>query len=281
MKPDGKATEESMSVLLADDDLAMRSLISDELQDEGYSVFQVADGHDALDCVDECAPDLILTDLRMPHGGLELVARFRARAPKTPIILMTAFGSIEAAVSAIQGGATDYLTKPLNLDELLYRIRQVSDRYRIIAENRELTDQLFDGNYWHNPQSPRARAVFDAYQKRFSTTMSNHGVQGYQVMFVLKDALERALVLGSTDSILPDDLPEGILEADSAAPASTNKYHGTIKEAKKQLVVQALQQANGDYIEAAKTLGMHPNSLLRLIRNLDLKAVKAGMQGPE
>ena len=97
----------------------------------------------------------------------------------------------------------------------------------------------------------------------------------------LENALERALVLGSTDSILPDDLPEGILEADSAAPASTNKYHGTIKEAKKQLVMQALQQANGSYIEAAKALGMHPNSLLRLIRNLDLKAVKAGMQGPE
>jgi branched-chain amino acid transport system substrate-binding protein len=63
---------------------------------------------------------------------------------------------------------------------------------KFIAENRELTDQIFDGNYWHNPQSPRARAVFDAYQKRFGSTMSNHGVQGYQVTFVLKDALERA-----------------------------------------------------------------------------------------
>ena len=97
----------------------------------------------------------------------------------------------------------------------------------------------------------------------------------------LENALERALVLGSTDSILPDDLPEAILEAGSTAPASTDRYHGTIKEAKKQLVLQALQQANGSYIEAAKALGMHPNSLLRLIRNLDLKAVKAGMQGPE
>ena len=97
----------------------------------------------------------------------------------------------------------------------------------------------------------------------------------------LENALERALVLGSTDSILPDDLPEAILEAGSTAPASTDRYHGTIKEAKKQLVLQALQQANGSYIEAAKALGMHPNSLLRLIRNLELKAVKAGMQGPE
>jgi transcriptional regulator with PAS, ATPase and Fis domain len=97
----------------------------------------------------------------------------------------------------------------------------------------------------------------------------------------LENALERALVLGSTDSILPDDLPEAVLEAYSSAPASATKYHGTIKEAKKQLVLQALQQANGSYLEAAKALGMHPNSLLRLIRNLDLKAVKAGMQGPE
>jgi transcriptional regulator with GAF, ATPase, and Fis domain len=94
----------------------------------------------------------------------------------------------------------------------------------------------------------------------------------------LENALERALVLGSTDSILPDDLPETVLEAGSTTVASTDKYHGSIKETKKQLILQALNQANGSYTEAAKTLGMHPNSLLRLIRNLDLKAVKAGMQ---
>ncbi len=90
----------------------------------------------------------------------------------------------------------------------------------------------------------------------------------------LENALERAFVLGSTDSILPDDLPETVLEASSAAPASTDKYHGSIKETKKQLILEALQQANGNYIQAAKALGMHPNSLLRLIRNLDLKGVK-------
>ena len=96
----------------------------------------------------------------------------------------------------------------------------------------------------------------------------------------LENALERALVLGSTDSILPDDLPEAVLEAGSTTTASTDKYHGNIKETKKQLILQALQQAKGNYIEAATALGMHPNSLLRLIRNLDLKAVKAGMQEP-
>ena len=96
----------------------------------------------------------------------------------------------------------------------------------------------------------------------------------------LENALERALVLGSTDSILPDDLPEAVLEAGSTTTAATDKYHGSIKETKKQLILHALQQANGNYIEAAKALGMHPNSLLRLVRTLDLKAVKAGMQEP-
>jgi len=72
----------------------------------------------------------------------------------------------------------------------------------------------------------------------------------------LENALERALVLGSTDSILPDDLPEAVLEAASTTMAASDKYHGSIKEAKKQLILQALQQANGNYIEAARTLGM-------------------------
>jgi len=67
---------------------------------------------------------------------------------------------------------------------------------KFIAENRELTEQLFDGNYWHNPQSPRAKAVFAAYEKRFNSTLTSHGVQAYTVIHVIKDALERA---GSAD----------------------------------------------------------------------------------
>src|SRR2546427_751481 len=67
---------------------------------------------------------------------------------------------------------------------------------KFIADNRDLTDQLFDGNYWHNPQSPRAKAVFAAYEKRFNSTLTSHGVQAYTVIGVLKDALERA---GSAD----------------------------------------------------------------------------------
>ena len=92
----------------------------------------------------------------------------------------------------------------------------------------------------------------------------------------LENAIERALVMGSGEMLMPDDLPEAVLEGGAGESDPAAKYHGAIKESKKQLVLQALQQANGNYIDAAKILGIHPNSLLRLIRNLDIKAaVKA------
>jgi transcriptional regulator with GAF, ATPase, and Fis domain len=94
----------------------------------------------------------------------------------------------------------------------------------------------------------------------------------------LEHAIERAMVLGAAESILPEDFPEEIFQTNSAVPASSPKYQTVIKEQKKQLVQNALQQANGNYIEAAKILGLHPNSLLRLIRNLDLKGISAEAQ---
>jgi Nif-specific regulatory protein len=86
----------------------------------------------------------------------------------------------------------------------------------------------------------------------------------------LEHAMERALVLGSSDKILPEDLPAEIFESAPGEPSSSN-FQSVVKEQKKQVVQKAMQQSNGNYIEAAKLLGIHPNSLLRLIRNLNLK----------
>jgi DNA-binding NtrC family response regulator len=130
-------------ILVVDDEPAQRELVSGFLKKQGFDVSAAESGVKALELFRQDSIDLILTDQKMPNlSGSDLLQAVRAINPETPVILMTAFGSIEAAVSAIQGGATDYLTKPLNLDELLYRIRQVSDRYRIINENRELREAL-------------------------------------------------------------------------------------------------------------------------------------------
>lgn len=130
-------------ILVVDDEPAQREMVSGFLKKQGFDVSTAESGVKALQLFRQDSVDLILTDQKMPDmPGSDLLQAVRAINPETPVILMTAFGSIEAAVSAIQGGATDYLTKPLNLVELLYRIRQVSDRYRIIAENRELREAL-------------------------------------------------------------------------------------------------------------------------------------------
>jgi Nif-specific regulatory protein len=88
----------------------------------------------------------------------------------------------------------------------------------------------------------------------------------------LENAIERAVVLGSAESILPEDLPEEIFEAEAAGAApSPAQYQNLVKDRKKQVILNAMEQAKGNYLEAAKILGLHPNSLLRLIRNFGLK----------
>ena len=92
----------------------------------------------------------------------------------------------------------------------------------------------------------------------------------------LENAIERAAVLGTNELIQPDDLPEGVVEGGEVSGESAN-YYASLKEFKRQLIQQALQKANGSYVDAAKLLGLHPNSLLRLIRNLNVKASPRGL----
>jgi len=130
-------------ILVVDDEPAQCELVSGFLKKQGFDVVEAVSGVNALKLFRQDSFDLVLTDQRMPQmSGLDLLQAVRAINPEIAVLLMTAYGSIEAAVAAIQGGATDYLTKPLNLNELLYRIRQVSERHRLFVENRELLEAL-------------------------------------------------------------------------------------------------------------------------------------------
>jgi transcriptional regulator with GAF, ATPase, and Fis domain len=96
----------------------------------------------------------------------------------------------------------------------------------------------------------------------------------------LENAIERALVLGSSDMILPEDLPESLLERTASAEVTEAKYHVAVKELKKQLILDAVEQTQGSYADAARLLGVHPNYLHRLIRNLELKdTLKDALRG--
>jgi Nif-specific regulatory protein len=87
----------------------------------------------------------------------------------------------------------------------------------------------------------------------------------------LENAIERSLVMGSSDMVLLEDLPESLLEQNAPEDITEGKYHGRMKELKKQLILDAVEQTGGNYVEAAGILGVHPNYLHRLIRNLGLK----------
>jgi DNA-binding NtrC family response regulator len=78
-------------------------------------------------------------------------------------------------------------------------------------------------------------------------------------------------VIGSSDFILPEDLPEAVLETEPSSASESAKYHDAIRDVKKQLILSALDESGGSFVEAAKILGVHANYLHRLIRNLDLR----------
>ncbi|MEE8077315.1 MAG: sigma-54 dependent transcriptional regulator [Candidatus Binatia bacterium] len=135
--------EDSFSILVVDDEPPQLELIGGFLKKQGFEVALAESGERALQRFRQESFDLVLTDQRMPNlSGLDLVKAVRAVNPETAVIIMTAYGSIETAVDAIKAGATDYLTKPLNLDDLLHRIEKVREHQRLLSENRDLREEL-------------------------------------------------------------------------------------------------------------------------------------------
>jgi Nif-specific regulatory protein len=154
-------------------------------------------------------------------------------------------------------------------DDLFYRLNVVSLRMPPLRERREDISLL--ASYFTAKYSKRANRAVLGISPQARVCLLNYDWPGN--VRELENAMERAVVLGSTDLILPEDLPEVILE--KAAPAGTstevNAFHDAVRDAKKQLIMSAVEQANGNYTEAARALGLHPNYLHRLIRNLSLK----------
>jgi CheY-like chemotaxis protein len=115
----GMAQErKSAMILIAEDDREMRSLLCDELFDLGVSIREAADGDEALRTVLDTRPTLILTDLRMPAGGLDYISRLRTFAPGVPIVLLTSFGDSKTKADALALGVEAYFDKPVRLSEL-------------------------------------------------------------------------------------------------------------------------------------------------------------------
>ena len=148
-----EALNEDTRILVVDDEAAARNALVELLREEGYGVRSAADGFKALGQVDEWSPHLIITDVKMPGlDGLELMKKLRERGDVVGIVVMTAFGSVENAVEAMQQGADYYLTKPVHFPELLMVVGKVLEHHRLRQENSllksELRDNSGDGVQW-------------------------------------------------------------------------------------------------------------------------------------
>jgi len=151
-------------ILVVDDEVNARTALAELLRDEGYDVETAADAFKALGKYAEHAPQVVLTDLKMPGmDGIELVKRLRALPDPAAVVVVTAFGAVQSAVEAMHAGSAEYLTKPINFDELLLVLDRILEHHRLTAEARNLRARLDERFARHNliGSGPAMRWVFE------------------------------------------------------------------------------------------------------------------------
>lgn len=141
-----KVMKIKQSILVVDDDLAHRIMLKKLIGSWGYDISEADDGSVAVNEVQKRAFDLILMDIRMLNvSGIEALDQIKVINPAIPVIIMTAYASVETAVQALKKGAYDYLTKPLDFDELKIAIARATEHTRLKKENEYLKERLGEG----------------------------------------------------------------------------------------------------------------------------------------
>lgn len=131
------------TILVIEDKESMARMLRDTLESEGYVVFSAGDGIEGVRYLKENRVDLVLTDLKLPEkDGIEVLKASKEENQLRPVIVMTAFGSIETAVTAMKEGAFDFITKPFDLDHLLMLIRRALETQRLLTENILLKEEF-------------------------------------------------------------------------------------------------------------------------------------------
>ncbi len=171
---------ENRSVLVVDDDAAMREMLISLLEEGGFEAVPAASADLALQEAKGSDFAAVLSDIRMPgHDGFELLGQLRELRPDTPVILMTAFGSIDSAVEAMRAGAFDYITKPFKREAVLATLERAFERRALEAENRRLRRAVDQTSAFGDliGTSPAMREIF-ALIKKISSSRSSVLITG-------------------------------------------------------------------------------------------------------
>lgn len=151
-------------ILIVDDESAHRMMLEAVLSDEGYTIDQADDGRTAIDAVKKSFYDLVLMDIRMHEvDGIEALQTIKRVSPGIAVIMMTAFASVKTAIDTLKAGAYDYLTKPIDIDELKILIQKALDHQQLEQENQFLKEQLGDRFDFSNiiGKSPTMKEMFE------------------------------------------------------------------------------------------------------------------------
>jgi len=207
-------------VLVVDDERRQRDILQMILEAEGYETTAAGNGRQALQAAEGGGFDVVLTDLKMPDlNGIELLSEILKLQPSPLVVLMTAHGTIDSAVDAMRKGAFDYLTKPLEKDELLLVLRRAMERTHLVRENRMLHEQLRDRFRVENIVGAHG-SMQDVFRMVHKVAASTSTVLIYGESGTGKELVARALHHESDRRGRPfyavnvAALPESILEAE-------------------------------------------------------------------
>jgi len=136
-------TESTPHLLFIDDETELRTLMAERLRERGFEVSEAEDGERALDLLDQFAFDILITDLRLPGiDGAAVVEAAVGRYPRIVAIVITGYGTVKDAVDAIKRGASDFIAKPFQFDELMHHLQRALEQSRLSSENAYLRSQL-------------------------------------------------------------------------------------------------------------------------------------------
>jgi DNA-binding NtrC family response regulator len=172
--------EKDYKILVVDDDLEMCALLSDVLKGEGFSVMALSDSIDASKALKREEFDTIVTDLKMKGlKGFDLLEEANKRAPLTPVIIITAFGTIESAIQAMKMGAYDYITKPFQMDELVLTVKKALENRLLKKEVARLKKEVESRYHFHQliGKSPPMQRIYGLIE-RISDSSSSVFVTG-------------------------------------------------------------------------------------------------------
>jgi len=210
-------------ILLIDDEADIRNILGELLREVGYTVETATDGQDGLEAIERESFDFILCDIRMPRmDGMAFLKAANGSLKETPVIMMSAYGTVDTAIEAMKLGAYDYISKPFKVDEVLLTLRKAEERERLKTENIHLKShiQRIEKSYYFSnivAKSEAMQSVFDLIKKvaNHKTTVLITGESGTG-----KELIARAIHFNGSRRSAPlvsincGGIPETLLESE-------------------------------------------------------------------